>query len=269
MHVPGACGEVSVPLPADFADELAFYRLVNWSYIVLNEAAKLPIAFLISLPPLQDKAELRIEVGRMRTFVAHNLDVTSPSDLKTRSFAHAWFRAACGVGTPMNSTQFAKCSESLGQKLDRALQGAIEACDALDNPDGGPALVRDLEDRINLHWEAHRFDPLVAEVAEALGNPGLDLLEIRRRNLDAWRKTLALADEEHRERALRLRIEATFVAAIADTLPITALEVSRRLSITGPRALSAALVLLRDARRSSPATIGEIIEQVGGSVLGR
>jgi hypothetical protein len=268
MHVPGACRDVSVPLPTNLDDELAFYRLVNWAYIVLNEAARMPMAFLMALPPLKANADLRIEVSKMRTFVAHNLDAANKSDLKTRSFAHSWFRSACGIGSPMDAAQFARCSEYLGERVELALRGAVEACDALDDPTDGPALVNDLRGRIDLNWEAHRFDPIVAEVANVLGNPGLDLIEIRRRNLEAWRRTLSAADEGRRHEALRLKIEATLVSEIADTLPISAAVVSKTLAITGPNAVCAALVILRDVRRFAPTTgVGQIIEAAGGQVL--
>lgn len=267
MHLRGACGDVSIPLPADFGDELAFYRLVNWAYVVLAEAGKLPIAFLIALPPLSTTSKLRAEVGNMRTFVAHNLDVTSPSDYKTRSFAHQWFRTACGVGTPIVAADFASCCCYLATRLDGVLKGAIEACDSLDDPDAGPSLVTDLRNRIELQWDAHRFDPIVAEAAAAIGNPGLDLLAIRRRHLESWRKTLATADENQRETALRLRIEATLIAEFADTLPSSITEISARLAIAGPPVIGAALVLLRDVRRFAPFTVAEILAGIGRETL--
>jgi hypothetical protein len=267
MHVAGACGEVSVLLPANFEDEMAFYRLVNWSYIVVNEAAKVPLSFLMNLPPLQTGSALRNETSRMRTFVAHNLDVTSSHDRKTYAFAHSWFRDACGVGTPTERGQFAKCSEYLGGKIDAALQGAIAACDALDHPEDGPALVTDLQGRVNLQWDAHRFDPILTEAAEELGNPGLDLLAIRNKNLQTWRQTLATADEAHRERALRLKIEATLIAAIADTLPLTTREASERLALAGPATVAAAMVILRDARRFASASVPQIIEDLCDQVV--
>ena len=266
MHLRGACGDVSVPLPTDFSDELAFYRLVNWAYVVLNEAGKLPIAFLIALPPLSTNYKLRTEVGNMRTFVAHNLDVTSPSDYKTRSFAHQWFRNACGVGTPIAAADFAKCCDYLAARLEAVLQGAIEACDTLDDTDVGSSLVMDLRNRIELQWDAHRFDPIVAEAAAAIGNPGLDLLAIRRRHLDSWRKTLTTADEGQRELALRLKIEATLIAEFSDTLPSSAKAISARLAIAGPPVLGAVLVILRDVRRFAPFTVAEILAEVGQEV---
>lgn len=267
MHIADACEEVSVPLPSDFENELAFYRLVNWSYIVLNEAAKLPLSFLMALPPLQANSDLRNEVARMRTFVAHNLDVTSNHDVRTRAFAHSWFRSACGAGTPITAEQFAKCSSVLGERVDWALRGAIEACDTLDHPTDGPDLVSDLRNRIDLNWEAHKFDGYVEAAAAALGNPKLDLLELRRKNLDSWRKTVAMADENAREEALRLKIEASLISAIGDTLPISIVDVTRDLAIAGPEALITALLILRDVRRYSPTTLVTLIERVSADAI--
>ena len=264
MHLQGACDEVSVQLPTDFGDELAFYRLVNWAYVVLAEAGKLPIAFLIALPPLRTSSKLRAEVGNLRTFVAHNLDVTSPSDYRTRSFAHQWFREACGVGTPFTSADYARCCDYLAGRVDGVLRGAIEACDSLDDPDAGPMLVSDLRNRIELQWDAHRFDPIVAEAAKAIGNPGLDLLGIRHRHLDAWRRMLATADENQRGTALRLKIEATLIAEFADTLPAPAAEITARLAVADPQAIAAALVILRDVRRFAPLSVVEILAAIGG-----
>jgi hypothetical protein len=266
MHVPGCCSEISVVLPSNFEDEMAFYRLVNWAHIVLNEAAKVPLSFLMALPPLRTGGALRSEVSRMRTFVAHNLDVMSQHDRKTYAFAHGWFRVACGVGTPSEKVQFAKCSAYLGEKIDAALQGAISACDALDHPEEGPGLVADLRSRVNLQWDAYRFDPIVAEVAAALGNPGIDLLAIRQKNLDAWRKALATAGEAHLEKALRLKIEAALIAAIADTLPITIREAAERLGLAAPETLAAAMVILRDVRRTAPMNVVQVIELVSAQV---
>lgn len=260
MHIKDACEEISVPLPNDFTNEIAFYRLVNWSYIVLNEAAKLPLSFLMALPPLQTNNELRTTVSRMRTFVAHNLDVTSKHDVSTRAFAHGWFRSACGVGTPISDAQFARCSSVLGQHIDSALRGAIEACDALDHPDEGPILVSDLKDRIDRHWEAHRFDVYVEEVATALGNPHIDLIEFRRKHLDSWRKTVATADENNRESALRLKVEASFLSAVEDTLPISIADLTKRLALEGPEVVMAALFILRGVRLHSPASLVELIQ---------
>ena len=75
IHSPKGCAEISLPLPANFSDELAFYRLVIWGYALVNEAAKIPLAFLTNLPPLKADSSLRNEMSTLRTYVAHNLDI--------------------------------------------------------------------------------------------------------------------------------------------------------------------------------------------------
>lgn len=267
MHLPGVCRDVSVPLPANLSDELAFYRLVNWAYILLTEASRRPIDFLIALPPLKTSPELRKDVGRLRTFVAHNLDVESPRNYQTRSFVHGWFREACGVGTPMTAAHYGDCCSFLAGKVDDLLRGAIAACDALDHPDEGALLVESLKSRVELEWEAHRFDPIVAEAAEAIGNPNLDLVGIRQRHLEGWRRTFAIADEDQRETALRLKIEATLVAEFADTLPLSAAEISRKFALAGPSVVSAALVLLRESRRFASHSVVDILTELDRDVF--
>jgi hypothetical protein len=266
MHLPDACADVSVMLPGGLKDELSFFRLVNWGYVLVNEAAKIPIAFLIALPPLRADGSLRKEIGFLRTYVAHNLDVESKHDLKTLAFAHRWFKEACGVGTPRDE-HYEACCTKLAEGLRIAMEGAIDACDALDDTTDGPRLVDDLKGRVDLSWEAHRFDPIVAECASRLGNPGLDLLAFRSQHLNHWRQTLVAAAEQDRERALILRIEAALLSAIADTLPLTASEASEKLAIAGPSAIVAALLLLRDGRRFGGTSVPEVIATVSSLAL--
>ena len=264
-HSPNSCVEISLMLPSDFGDELAFYRLVNWSYVLVNEAAKIPLAFLTKLPPLYSDNSFRREVSRLRTYVAHNLNLGRKRDQKTYAFVHRWFTQACGRGTP-GADQYGDCCSHLAGRVHEALNGAIEACDLLDDPVDGPRLVADLNERVDLRWEAHRFDPLVAECAARLGNPGLDLLAIRSRHLERWRRVLSEADENERERVLEQRIEADLLKAIGDALPRTIRENLQRIAASVD-ATVAALLLLCEARRLGTMTLPEIIEFVSSEAL--
>ena len=268
IHSPNGCAEISLPLPSDFSDELAFYRLVIWGYALVNEAAKIPLAFLTNLPPLKADSSLRNEMSTLRTYVAHNLDISKKRDQKTYAFVHRWFKEACGRGSPDSAAHYGDSCIYLAGRLQEALNGAIEACDLLDDPEDGPRLVADLKDRIDLVWEAHRFDPMVAECAARLGNPGLDLLAIRSKHLDKWRRVLAEAAENERERILEQRIEADLLEAIGDTLPRTIRENLQRVAASAD-ATVAALLLLREARRIGSMTLPQIIEFVSSQVLGR
>ena len=266
IHSPNSCAEISLQLPSDFGDELAFYRLVNWGYVLLNEAAKIPLEFLTNLPPLRADNSFRQEVSRLRTYVAHNLDTERSRDQKTYAFVHRWFREACGHGTPASAADYGACCIYLAGGLHEALNGAIEACDLLDDPEDGPRLVADLNGRIDLVWEAHRFDPMVEECAARLGSPGLDLLALRSRHLDKWRRVLSAADENERVRVLEQQIEADILEAIGDVLPQTIRENLQQVAASA-EATVAALLLLREARRLGTMTLPEIVEFVSSQAL--
>ena len=265
-HCPNSCDEISLPLPSDFGDELAFYRLVIWGYALINEAAKISLAFLTNLPPLKANNSFRNEISTLRTYVAHNLDISKKRDRKTYTFVHRWFKDACGRGTPDSAIHYSDCCTYLAGRLQEMLNGAIEACDLLDDPEDGPRLVTDLRGRVDLVWEAHQFDPLVTKCADRLGSPGLNLLEIRSKNLEKWRNKLSQADENERERILEQQIEADLLEAIGDALPQIIRESLQRVAASTD-ATVAALLLLREARRIGTMTLPQIIGLVSSQVL--
>lgn len=258
IHSPNGCTEISLRLPSDFADELAFYRLVFWGFALVHEAARIPLAFLTKLPPLRANNLLRDEMSRLRTYVAHNLDIREERNQKTVAFVHRWFHEACGRGTPTSAADYSACCNHLAEKLRVALSSAIQACDLLDDPADGPRLVVDLIGRIDLAWEAHRFDPLVEKCATRLGNPGLDLQTIRKRHLEKWRRVLSAADENQRSRVLEQQIEADLLEAIGDALPLTIRENLQRVAAS-TEAVVAALLVVQQAQRLGTLTLPEII----------
>ena len=265
IHCPNSCAEISLKL-SDFVDGLAFYRLVIWGYALVNEAAKIPLAFLTKLPPLKTNNAFRNEISTLRTYVAHNLDSNKKHDQRTFAYVHRWFKDACGQGEPDSAAHYSDCCTYLAGKLQEMLNGAIEACDLLDDPEDGPRLVTDLKGRIDLVWEAHRFDPLVEECAARLGNPGLDLLAIRSKHLEKWRSVLPQADENERQRVLEQQIEADLLETIGDALPQIIRENLQRIAASTD-ATVAALLLLREARRIGTMTLPQIIGLVSSQVL--
>ena len=265
-HLPNSCAKISLPLPSDFGGELAFYRLVNWGYVLVQEAAKIPLAFLTKLPPLRADGSFPKEMSSLRTYVSHNLDISKKRDQKTYAFVYRWFKQACGRGTPNSPVHYSHCCAYLAGKLGETLEGAIEACDLLDDPVDGPRLIDDLKGRIDLAWEAYRFDPIVSECAARLGNPGLDLLAFRARHLENWRKVLSVADENERVRVLEQQIESDLLQAIGDALPQTVRESLQRVAASSD-ATVAGLLLLREARRIGTMTLPQIIELVGSQTL--
>jgi hypothetical protein len=187
LRVAGACDEISVPLPSNFTGELSFIRLVSWSYVLVNEAARVPLPYLMELPPLRTAGSLKKDVGYLRTFIAHNLNFSEKRDAKTEMAVHTWFRAACGQGSPRDEGHFTAACQHLAEQIRLALDGSLSACDLLDDPVDGERLVEGLVNRIDVNWPAFAFDRFVSDAVRRIGNPGIDLTGLRSRRIDVWR----------------------------------------------------------------------------------
>ena len=267
VHCPNSCAEISLRTPSDFGDELAFYRLVIWGHALVNEAARAPLAFLAKLPPLKANRSFRDETSRLRTYLTHNLGLSKARDQRTRAFVHRWFREACGYGSPEGAAHYAACCDRLAGRLRELLDGAIAACDLLDDPEDGPRLVADLRGRLEVDWEASRFDPLVKKCSVRLGDPGIDLIALRKMHLNKWREALSQADENEREGVLEQRIEADLLAAIGDALPRIVREKLQQVAASA-EATVAALLLLRETRRLGAMSLPQIIDFVSSQTTG-
>ena len=267
VHCPDGCAEISLRLPSNFDGELAFYRLVMWGHALVNEAARIPLAFLAKLPPLKANRSFRYETSRLRTYLTHNLGLSQEGDQTTYAFVHRWFKEACGNGSPEDAAHYAACCAYLAGKFQDLLGGAIVACDLLDDPEDGPRLVADLRGRLEVDWEASRFDPLVKKCSVRLGDPGIDLIALRKMHLNKWREALSQADENEREGVLEQRIEADLLAAIGDALPRIVREKLQQVAASA-EATVAALLLLRETRRLGAMSLPQIIDFVSSQATG-
>lgn len=258
VHAPDWRGEITLRLPRAFDGELAFYRLVNWAYALVNEAARIPLPYLASLPPLRTNDIYKREIGCLRTYLNHNLG-DSRRDLQTAAGASRWFGLSCGKGSPRVPEHYATACDVLSDRLRTTLEGAIDACDLLDDPIDGPALVDNLRLQVSQTWEAHWFDPIVNQCVEAIGNPGLDLLKFRNRRLDVWRAVVKNAQVDTAEATVRRQIEADLLSEIDTRLPIEAREAKEHLCISGKEAVVSALLLLRDNQSTGNLSVPHIL----------
>ena len=261
VHVSDCCDEITLRLPQAFDGELAFYRLVNWAYALINEAARIPLPYLANLPPLRANDIYKREIGFLRTYLSHNLG-NSKRDLQTSAGAARWFNQACGKGSPREPKQYADACHFLSNQLRKILEGTIDACDLLDDPIDGPTLVDNLHLQVSQTWEAHRFDHIVLECAEEIGNPGIDLLKFRSRRLDIWRAVVKNAEAESVVAAVKRQIEADLLSEIDTRLPIGVREAKERFCVSGKDAVVAALILLRDAQSKGKISVPEILSHV-------
>ncbi|SKC61770.1 hypothetical protein SAMN05445504_0038 [Burkholderia sp. CF099] len=260
QHLDSAIPEINVPLPLGTNDELSFYRLVIWGYIVVQESAKVHIKFLRELPPALDANPVMPELATLRTWIGHNLDFNKAHDAAKMRSAQQWFRHHCGVGTPTGEQHWEACCSALARDLAQVLDEAIAACDLLDTEADGKRLVSSLNDRIGRTWEAYRFDSYVFSAAERLGYQGIDAVGLRKKRLDAWRKVISVSDPVNWDRLINQCVEKDLLDLMLGALPVTSLEVMDKLRIAKVGELAAAMLILRGLGNDSDVSAAAVIE---------
>lgn len=259
--------EIGTALPVTLSDELAFYRLVVWGYALVQEVAKVPVRYLTSLPPLKLVEAPLPEISPLRTWLSHNFNLASNRDRRTLRKAQVWFRKNCGTGTPSSIEHWKSCCTVLHSNILHILDGATAACDALDDETDGLRLVDELKSRIENRWEAYRFDAYVLEAAGRLGFKGLGTVDFRSRNLDGLQRIVESSEPSARKRLLTQHIESKMTELMGDALPATASELAETLSLSGPEKVAAALIILKEANRTLPGQICDIIERACSGAL--
>jgi hypothetical protein len=234
----------NVLLPSNVSDEISFFRLVIWGYIVTQESGKIQIGFLQNLPPLSRIGPDLPELSLLRTWISHNLDLAKEGDIKKIRATQQWFRKNCEVGSPASAAHWGKCIDSLIQSLGDLFAGVLSACDLLDSEVDGDRLVAQLKDRIDRKWEAYRFDTYAMEAVKRLGFNGIDPIELRKKNLDSWRKIVATSEPNDWDRILMLRIEKDLLDLMHHARPKTSLEILRILELGDSKQICGAVMLL-------------------------
>lgn len=249
---PEALPEINIAIPKDAASELAFIRLVGWSYALFHENGKLAVRFLLrlgncSLPPALDDVQV------LRTWAAHNLSLESASDEKKLRAAWAWLRRSCGVTTP-DERHWSDCFKALSAAVSAVLRDCIAAAEVLDHPVDGPHNVDELKRRVEREWDGYRFDRFVEAAVVRFGFKGLDPLDLRRVKLESWRKVVRAANAEEMDALLTKRIESDVLDMMGGALPFEASNVVDRVAGISP---SAVAVWLMGFKRREPMSADE------------
>ncbi len=251
--------DITVDPPKRDDDELAFIRLVAWSYIVLHEAGKLTFGILRHLPPLRGRSgTLLPHVRALRTWTSHNLAFGSKTDSATIRAAAAWFHSTCGTGAPSTNAHWARCFAILAEEMGVLLEDACKACDAFASTDDAPALKDEFLLRLERNWEAFRFDAFVAGSAELLGFD-VDVVPFRNERLKAWREVVEASQPDAINSNLRKRVEADLLDLMANAAPVTAAEAAGLLVV---RDIDALRNLLRALRASPPVQRAALVAHI-------
>lgn len=240
--------DITIEPPKDPVNELAFLRLVAWSYTVLHETAKLSLGILRHLPPLRDRSgTLLPHVRALRTWTSHNLAFDSKTDLATIRKATAWFRANCGTGTPSTDAHWSQCFDVLLNDIATLLEQAVSACDAFEDPTDGKGLKEEFERRLERNWEGFRFDSFVESACKMLGFGGVDVVPFRNKYLQEWRSVVELSEPDAIDANLTKRVEADLLHHMGEAAPLTGAELQALLGLSEAEEVRAYLFAFRGA----------------------
>ena len=244
---PNALAEVTVRPPVDGNGEISFLRLVAWSYVLLFEAGRISIPFLLrSSGAYQGQQESMELIRALRTWSFHNLGLDSGRDLQLSRQVERWFLRACGQSPPDDRASWNACFDCICGLVGDVVQQCQRAvADVLSSDDDGKAVIKDLQHRIERSWAPRRFDTLVSDVATRLG-VRVDVTKFRRSRLDAWRSFLLdLADDDDPAEAMGRLMERDLLEYVDGVLPISGKDIMVEFGIpSGPDVGS----ILRQAR---------------------
>lgn len=252
---PTALPAINIAPPKDAASELAFLRLVIWSYALFHENGKLAVRFLLTLGKRPLPSTLS-DVQVLRTWAAHNLSLESSSDERKLRAAWAWLRTSCGVTVP-EERHWGDCFMALSKAVALVLRDCVAAAEVLDDPIDGPHNVDELKRRLEREWDGYRFDSFVETASARFGFRGIDPVELRKAKLPSWRRVVHAASAEDLDVLVTKRVESDVLELMGGALPLAASEVIDRVAGMSP---SAAAVWMMALKRRDALSVDEFAD---------
>ncbi len=230
---PHALAEMSVRPPVDGRGEISFLRLVAWSYVLVFEAGRISIPFLLRTSGAYEQQRESMDLIRaLRTWCFHNLGLASDRDAQVSRLVHRWFLNACGKTPPDLHAEWNECFDRLCDVVHELVHQCQRAVgEVLSSPDDGQTVIDDLRRRITRFWPPEAFDELVGDLAIRLGIR-IDVVKFRRPRLDAWRSfVLDVPEEDDPKEAVARVIERDILEYEGGVLPIGGNEVMARFAM--------------------------------------
>ena len=262
-----AIEEVTVAPPAGDQDEVSFLRLVSWSYVLLFEAGRVSIGYLLELPPAGDRARdpkgAKALVHDLRTWSFHNVGFGSEREIALSRRVRRWFIETCGACPPHDNQAWSMCFLALCDEMQAVVVHCQRAMTTvLQGEDDGEVATADLRRRIDRAWSAGQFQELMGDVALRLGIE-VDTRKFCERRLTNWRTYLeCLPEDDVLVDRLTAMMERDLLAHVEDVLPVNGREIMDFFGVDpGPdvgRALRLAQKLFRDGLRGRQAILDRL-----------
>ena len=250
-----ALEEVSVTPPAS-EDEASFLRLIAWGYVLVFEAGRVTIPYLLKLPSNRNTHELNPHISRdllhdLRTWSFHNLGFTDRRSIQISRRVSLWFLEHGNSNPPSGARNWRRCFQRLCAEIGAILahcRGAMEL--VLADEDDREQAIADLKRRLHRNWPAYRFDELVQDCVFRIGQT-LNVVSFRENKLAGWRMFLDTIHESDDPEILVARlIERDVLDHFESVLPIDGDDVMDALRIPPGPNVGEALLHARRLFRS-------------------
>ncbi len=265
----GATTPLSVRLPKLIPPELGFIQTVSWLYAFFHEVAKVDIVFLsekfdaYELDVSREGRDHRSHLGRLRTYLQHNLNFTRGRDRETERSCKSWFRDACGTSVPNTDAEWRSCLAKLLLEAISFLAYLIEAIRRIERDEAHAQIREDWIRRVDRQHGPEEFDTLISITANDMGRESLDVVRLRQRFFEKWMAALRLlADGYDFQREARRLIEYAILSEPAAGLPITGVDVIEALGIPPGPEVGRLLERAKRLYEESPVSAEELLDRL-------
>ena len=244
--------QTSVRNPRFSPPELGFYQTVTWLYAFYYEAGRVSLRFLIDrletygLGQDGDLGRHYEVVGRLRTFLQHNLNLDSVRNIRTRRTSEEWFSSACGSVIPGSDEEWNQCLVHILSDSETFLTATIECVRAVERDEASAMIIKQWSTRLVRDHPKHEFVNLVSMVIHDIGQDFLDPERLTERYYDSWVSNLRFRSEDYSfEEEGRRLIEHTILNEAQMPPPVSSQDIMKEFGIAPGPELGA---LLRKAR---------------------
>ena len=246
-----ALSEISIQSPTG-DDEASFLRLIAWSYVLVYEAGRVTIPYLLHLPSGLHRTHADLEAARdlihdLRTWSSHNLGFIDERERAISKRTGLWFIRNSGTNPPSSIDGWRSCSKCLCNEVGLVIAHCRSAVEMmLSEPEEGNNVIEDLRRRLDRNWPACKFDELAGDAVTRIGRT-LDVSKFRQGRLAKWREFLETIPEGDDPEALVARlIERDVLDHFDSVLPIDGNDVMAILGLSPGHEVGEAL---NNARR--------------------
>ena len=266
--------DMFIRTPRTSPPELAFYQIITWLYALYYEAGRVSLLFLIekvSAYGLQGDADHHRhyeDVGRLRTYLQHNLNLDSKHDLETQQRCEEWFLKRCGTAMPGIDNEWRQCSNVILKESEAFLSALVGCVRRIEGDEASKTIVEQWSIRLRRFHPKEEFERLVAIVIKDIGQEFLDVNRLAAQHYDRWSKNLRSrsADFDFDSEARKL-IEQTILNEAELPLPITGQDIMREFGIPSGQEVGRILRKARSLYLQSPCNKEQLISRLRDSML--